>query len=94
MVNFLNPSSFLFWITTGGPIIMKAYAESVLSPILFLIGFYALLVGSKIVLAYATNKSRDFITGKTYIYTMRVLGAMLVIFALYFLNQGVQLLIK
>ena len=47
-VNFLNPSPYLFWITIGGPIIINAYAESVLSPILFLIGFYALLVGSKI----------------------------------------------
>lgn len=93
-VNFLNPSPYLFWITIGGPLLISAYTESVLSPILFLIGFYTLLVGSKIVLAYATNKSRDFITGTTYIYTMRVLGVVLVIFALYFLNQGVHLLIK
>ncbi len=93
-VNFLNPSPYLFWITIGSPIIINAYAESILSPILFLIGFYTLLVGSKIALAYATSKSRDFITGKTYIYIMRILGVVLVIFALYFFNQGVQLLIK
>ncbi|MGF7117171.1 LysE family translocator [Methanobacterium oryzae] len=93
-VNFLNPSPYLFWITIGGPIIINAYAESVLSPILFLIGFYALLVGSKIAISYATSKSRNFITGKTYINIMRVLGVILVIFALYFFNQGIQLLLK
>lgn len=93
-VNFLNPSPYLFWITIGGPIIINAYNESILSPLLFLIGFYAFLVGSKIVLAYGTDKSRDFLTGKTYIYTMRVLGIIILIFALYFLNQGIQLLIK
>lgn len=92
-VNFLNPSPYLFWITIGGPIIINAYTESFLSPILFLVGFYALLVGSKIAISYATGKSRDFITGKTYIYIMRVLGVILVIFALYFFNQGIQLLI-
>ncbi len=93
-VNFLNPSPYLFWITIGGPIIINAYTESILSPILFLIGFYALLVGSKIAISYATSKSRDFITGKTYIYIMRILGVVLVIFALYFFNQGISLLIK
>lgn len=93
-LNLLNPAPYLFWITIGGPLIIPAYMENALSPLLFLIGFYALLIGSKIALAYATCKSRNFITGKTYIYIMRILGAVLVIFALYFLNQGVQLLIK
>lgn len=93
-LNLLNPAPYLFWITIGGPLIIPAYMENALSPLLFLIGFYTLLIGSKIALAYATCKSRNFITGKTYIYIMRILGAVLVIFALYFLNQGVQLLIK
>ncbi|MGB9936495.1 MAG: LysE family translocator [Methanobacterium sp.] len=93
-VNFLNPAPYLFWITIGGPILISSYTESVLSPFLFLIGFYALLVGSKIALAYATGKSRDFITGKPYIYIMRVLGVVLVIFALYFLYNGIHSLIK
>ncbi|MDI6725184.1 MAG: LysE family translocator [Methanobacterium sp.] len=91
--NLLNPSPYLFWITIGGPIIINTYNKSVLSPILFIISFYALLVSSKIVLAYAAGKSRDFIKGMTYIWIMRVLGVVLVIFAFYFLNQGIQLLL-
>lgn len=93
-LNLLNPAPYLFWITIGGPIIIPAYFESPLSPLWFIIGFYALLVGSKIALAYATGKSRDFIKGKAYIFIMRVLGVVLVIFAFYFLNQGFYLLIK
>jgi threonine/homoserine/homoserine lactone efflux protein len=93
-LNLLNPAPYLFWITIGGPIIIPAYYQDALSPLWFIIGFYALLVGSKIALAYATGKSRDFVTGKTYIYIMRILGAVLVIFAIYFLNQGIHLLIK
>jgi threonine/homoserine/homoserine lactone efflux protein len=94
MLNLLNPAPYLFWITIGGPIIIPAYVESALSPLWFIIGFYVLLVGSKIALAYATGKSSDFLTGKTYIYIMRILGVVLIIFALYFFNQGVQLLIR
>jgi threonine/homoserine/homoserine lactone efflux protein len=93
-VNFLNPSPYLFWITVGGPIIITAYTGNIFSPLTFIVGFYALLVGSKIVLAFATGKSREFITGRPYLYIMRILGILLVIFALYFFNQGVHLLLK
>ena len=93
-VNFLNPAPYLFWITVGGPIIITAYTGSILDPLMFIIGFYVFLVGSKIVLAFAAGKSREFITGKPYLYIMRILGIVLVIFALYFFNQGVHLLIK
>ncbi len=93
IINLLNPSPYLFWITIGGPIIVPAYQENPLSLLLFIIGFYGLLVGSKIAIAYATGKSRDFLTGKTYIYIMRVLGGVLVIFAIYFIIQGLKYLI-
>lgn len=91
-VNFLNPSPYLFWITIGGPLLIQASAENPLSAIMFIIGFYGLLISSKIFLAYAAGKSRDFLTGKIYIYTMRIIGIILVIFAIYFVKQGIQLL--
>ena len=93
-VNFLNPAPYLFWITVGGPIIITAYTGSILDPFLFIIGFYVFLVGSKIALAFAAGKSREFITGRPYLYIMRILGIVLVLFALYFFNQGVHLLIN
>ncbi len=93
-LNLFNPSPYLFWITIGGPIIIPAYLKNSLSPLVFIIGFYTLLVGSKIVLAYAVGMSRDFITGKVYVYTMRVLGVILIIFALYFVKEGINFLIK
>lgn len=93
-LNLFNPSPYLFWISIGGPIIIPAYLKNSLSPLVFIIGFYTLLVGSKIVLAYAVGMSRDFITGKVYVYTMRVLGVILIIFALYFVKEGINFLIK
>lgn len=93
IINLLNPSPYLFWITIGGPIIVPAFQENPLSLLMFIIGFYGLLVGSKIAIAYATGKSSELITGKTYIYIMRLLGIILIIFAIYFLNHGIQLII-
>ena len=93
-LNLLNPAPYLFWITIGGPIIIPAYQENSISPLVFIISFYFLLVSSKIVIAYITGKSRDFITGKAYIYIMRVLGFVLIIFAIYFLYQGLNYIIS
>lgn len=91
-VNLLNPGPYIFWITVGGPILINTYNESILSPFLFIIGFYIILIGSKITLAYITGKSRDFLTGKIYLYTMRILGVVLSVFALYLLYEGLHLI--
>jgi threonine/homoserine/homoserine lactone efflux protein len=93
IVNLLNPSPYLFWITVGGPIIITSYKTNPISPLFFIIGFYTLLVGSKIVLAYATGKSLNFV-GSLYVYIMRILGLFLGLFALYLIIQGIGLIIK
>ncbi len=91
-VNFLNPSPYLFWITIGGPLIITAYMGNLLSPLLFIVSFYMFLVGSKIVLALTAGKSREFLTGRLYLYITWILGVALVIFALYLINEGIHLL--
>ncbi len=91
-VNLLNPSPYLFWITIGSPMMITAYKENLLSMLLFLGVFYTCLVGSKIAIAYLTAKSCDFLTDKSYIYIMRILGMILILFALYFIQNGVNML--
>ena len=93
-INFLNPSPYLFWITVGGPLIITTYTGNIFSPLVFIVSFYAFLVGSKIVLAFAAGKSRDLLTGRPYLYIMRTLGVAMVIFALYLIYGGVHLLIN
>lgn len=51
-VNALNPHPYLFWGTVGGPMMLAAWHKSVAYPLVFLTGFYALLVGSKIAIAW------------------------------------------
>ena len=82
LVNFLNPHPYLFWLTVGSPIIIKRWAEGPFTVIGFLAGFYGCLVGSKAIIAVLVGRSRHFLTGKPYVYIMRVLGALLLLFAL------------
>ncbi|NWF38052.1 LysE family translocator [Mariprofundus sp. NF] len=82
LVNLLSPYPYLFWLSVGAPLINKAQSEHTMAPALFILGFYSLLVGLKILLAYWVGQSRSFLQGSSYIYTVRFLG--LILFALAF----------
>ena len=68
----------------------KAMAASWLAAAAFLIVFYLLLVGSKVLLALAVGRSRDFLRGRPYRLTMQVLGILLGVFAVLLLFDGVH----
>ena len=89
--NVLSPHPYLFWITVGTPIIMKALADSTLSAIAFIGSFYLFLVGTKVVLAIVVGKSRSFLKGNVYIYCMRALGLLLCLFSILFFRDGLRL---
>ncbi|KXS46910.1 hypothetical protein [Methanohalophilus euhalobius] len=59
---------------------------------MFIIGFYALLVGSKVMIALFVGKSRDFLKSKYYLHLFRSLGVLYLLFALFFIEQGLELL--
>ncbi len=81
LANALSPHPYLFWFTVGAPIMTKALHQNTACALSFIAGFYLLLVGSKIILAVMSGKSRTFMTGSAYILIMRVLGIILCIFA-------------
>ena len=56
----------------------------------FIISFYAFLVGSKVIVAILTDKSRNFLKNKNYIRIMRILGLILLVFAFIFFRDGVK----
>lgn len=91
MVNALNPHPYLFWFSVGAPLVIKAQRESPLGGAAFIVSFYMLLIGSKIGLALVVGKSRTFLAGNAYIYTMRTLGAALFVLALLLFRDGLGL---
>lgn len=92
LINALNPHPYLFWATVGGPFLLRSGETALLTPALFVFGFYFFLVGSKVSLAVVVGRSRAFLTKRGYIWTLRVLGCLLVVFALFLLRDAVSLL--
>ncbi|MBW2467554.1 MAG: LysE family transporter [Deltaproteobacteria bacterium] len=93
LANALSPHPYLFWLTVGGPTTIKAMDVGLFAAIGFILCFYLLLVGSKIFLAVLTNRSRNFLEGKAYVFTMRLLGTVLIILAILLLRDALQLLL-
>ena len=81
LVNILSPHPYLFWITVGAPVASKAWQSHPGGAVGFVAGFYLLLVGSKLALAVVVARTRSFLTGAAYVWTMRVLGLLLCCFA-------------
>ncbi len=92
LTNLLSPHPYLFWITVGTPLIYRSLQEGPAALAAFLGGFYLCLVGSKVILALGVGRSRALLRGRPYLYTMRLLGLLLLLFALFLLRDGLQLL--
>ncbi len=91
-VNALSPHPYLFWLSVGAPITLAAFERGPLSAALFLGSFYFFLVGSKVLLALITGRSRAFLGGSAYRWTMRTLGLLLCLLALLLMKEGLVLL--
>jgi threonine/homoserine/homoserine lactone efflux protein len=82
VLNLLNPAPYLFWATVGGPLIIQQHEARMAAAGLFLVSFYALLVGSKLSLAWLTGRTRRFLSRRGYGWLMRSLALLLVGFAI------------
>lgn len=90
--NFLSPYPYLFWISVGAPTMSKALGQGVWVLVVFIAGFYVTLVGSKIFLAVSVGRSRAFLSGNVYLYSLRLLGLLLCGFSLMLFRDGAKLL--
>jgi len=91
ITNILSPHPYLFWMTIGAPTMLKAFRISPISALSFILGFYLFLVGSKITTALIVDKSKKFLQSRTYIYIIRALGVVLLLFAILFFRDGLKL---
>jgi threonine/homoserine/homoserine lactone efflux protein len=92
LANALNPHPYLFWFSVGAPIMTKAMRQGIIEPLAFISCFYVFLVGSKILTALLVGRSKSFLGGNVYIYTMRFLGLVLCILAVALFRDGLKLL--
>ncbi len=93
-LNFLNPHPYIFWITIGSPLMLKYGGVRTEYAVVFIVAFYALLVGSKMALAVIVGRSRHVLTGTWYVFIMRILGAILIAFSLLLFRDAFRYLFK
>ena len=92
LVNALSPHPYIFWITVGAPILIRAWADGPLAAAAFLVGFYACLVGAKMLVAVIAGRSGGRLQGRGYRAVMVVLGILLIFFAVRLAGEGLRLL--
>jgi len=88
--NLLNPNAYMFWLTIGGPRILESNQVNLSATILFILGFYMMLVGSKTTVAIVVDKSKTLIKSKYYAYIIRALGIVLIVFAFIFMRDALE----
>jgi len=90
ITNFLSPYPYLFWILVGGPIFIKGLEASLLSSILFVVALYVAVVGTLITVAFVVQKLSNFLKSRIYIYIVKFLGLVLLVFAFIFMKEGLN----
>jgi len=90
VTNLLNPHPWIFWLTVGAALLAEALAQSWRIAAAFLLGFYLLLVGSKVLVALLAGRSRNLLTGRSYRVAMRVLAVLLALFGLLLFREGLK----
>jgi uncharacterized membrane protein YdcZ (DUF606 family) len=60
--------------------------------IVFLLSFYTMLVGSAIGIALVVEHTKTFLKSIAYLWVMRILGVVLMVFALFFFRDAVKIL--
>jgi threonine/homoserine/homoserine lactone efflux protein len=91
ITNFLNPHTYLFWLFVGGPIILENIETDIFAIVFFLLGFYFFLIGSEMFIAIMVDKSKQFIKSTYYSHIIKILGIVLILFAINILIDGLRL---
>jgi threonine/homoserine/homoserine lactone efflux protein len=92
ITNLLNPHPYLVWSVVGAPTLLKAPSHSMFAAVLFIVGLYVCLIGTKILVAAIVARSRLFLKSRGYVYVNRFLGIALAVFAILFLRDGLAYL--
>lgn len=57
-IGLLSPGAWVFWSTVNGPIVVKAWRESPINAIAFVLGFYGVFIGGIAVLVAIFHQAR------------------------------------
>jgi threonine/homoserine/homoserine lactone efflux protein len=79
LVNAISPHPWLFWIGVGAPLLVSAWRDAPGLGVSFLLGFYVLLIGSKVAMAAVVARGRQRLTAQWRVRLVVVGGVLLVV---------------
>ncbi len=87
ILNILNPYTYLFWFFIGAPYVSNA---GVVGGTLFTIFFFIGITGSMILIAVFTQRLKRFIESRYYIYLLRFIGVLFIVFGFVLIKDGIS----
>ena len=79
LVNLASPHPWIFWLTVGSPVLVAAWSDSPGAALAFLVGFFVLLVGSKVAVAGIVAAGRRTLSARGVRRAHRIAGALLLL---------------
>jgi threonine/homoserine/homoserine lactone efflux protein len=89
----VNPYFLLWWATVGASLIGTATGYGLIILPLFVMVHLACDLGWLEFVSFSVNRSRRFLTGRRYRYLFIACGALLIVFACYFVVSSIQTLL-
>ncbi len=77
VVNLLSPHPWVAWATALGPLTLAAWRDRPVGAVVFVAGFYVMLVGAKIAVALLAGQGRRRLGDQGYRAALRVAGVLL-----------------
>jgi len=93
-VNLLSPHPYLFWLLVGSPMAIKAWSINHWAAILYVASFYVCIIGAKLIIAWVSDKSKNVLGTKGYLWVIRILGVILLLLAVYLIKDGLEFIRK
>ena len=87
LVNLLNPHPYIFWATVGGPTLLAGWQERPAYGAAFLGGFYVLLVGSEVVIAWLVARRSQALSPRGYRIVLTILGVAMVVLGVLLIRE-------
>lgn len=87
VANALNPHPYLFWATVGGPALVSSWRISPWHALAFVLPFYVMLLGSKIVVAWLVSSRAGTLSQEWYRRVLTGCGLLLLAMGLWLIWQ-------
>ncbi len=88
ITNLLSPHPWLFWLTVGGPTTVTAWQRTPGAAVGFLVAFFALMIGVKVVIAVLVARTGSRMSERSRTRAARIGGVALVLVGLVVIAGG------